>query len=282
VNRRTRPFAAALALPALFAALPAAAQEATNTPAATQPSVGKFYFRQKLQYVRMSDDPSPEDREFTKFISTSSLSYGLARTLAVTLDLPAVLERENSTTHPGGHSDRGLYDLDLSLKWRPFQWDLGPVDSVRVAFTAGVEAPTGTDDFSSHSWDPSVGAVFTAILGRHGFNQSLRYKFNTGGDTFNARPGDGPDDALRFDSAYLFRLSPAEYAADTSASTYLTAELNGLYETSGDTEILLGPGLLYEARTFALELSAGLPVYRDVDERPRTDLVITVGLRLLF
>ena len=40
-----------------------------------------------------------------------------------------------------------------------------------------------------------VGGVFTAILGRHGFNQSLSYKFNFGGDDFNTRAGDGP--ALR-------------------------------------------------------------------------------------
>jgi hypothetical protein len=183
--------------------------------------------------------------------------------------------------HDGG-DDFGINDLALSLKYRPFQTDLGPVDSVRLAFIGGIEIPSGDGDFSSHSFDPFAGAVFTAILGRHGINQSISYKFNTGGDEFTMRAGDGQDDALRYDTAYLFRVSPATYAADTTAALYATVELNGIYETNGDNEALLGPGLLYEAKTFAAEATVGLPVIQDVDHRPDTDLTVTLGLRLLF
>jgi hypothetical protein len=260
----------------------ALAQEATNTPAATQPSVGKWYLREKVQYVKLGDDPSPEKRDIDKIVATTTLAYGITRDLSASLELPLVLSFEDPAGSAGTNTDFGANDLSLSLKWRPFQWDLNPVDSVRLAFFGGVETPTGSGDFGSHSWDPFVGTVFTAILGRHGFNQSLSYKFNTGGDRFNTRAGDGPDDALRYDTAYLFRLDPAEYSAQTTAATYLTLELNGLYETGGDNEILFGPGLLYEARTFALEATVGLPIVQDVRERPETDLVVTLGFRILF
>lgn len=267
-----------LALSATFAH----AQEATNTPAATQPSVGQWYFREKVQYFNLGDDPSAERRDIDKIVATTLLSYGITRDLSASLELPLALSFEE----PAGSSDKdtelGANDLSLSLKWRPFQWDLNPVDSVRLAFFGGVEAPTGSGDFGSHSWDPFAGAVFTTILGRHGLNQAISYKLNTGGDAFNTRAGDGPDDALRYDTSYLFRLSPNEYSAETTAATYLTLELNGLYETNGDNEILLGPGILYEARTFALEASIGFPIVQDVDERPETDLVVTVGFRFLF
>jgi hypothetical protein len=270
---------------ALALGLPAAAalgQEATNTPAATQPGVGSWYLRERVQFVRMSDDPSPQDREIDKWIATTALTYGISRELSATLTLPLVYSIEDADGASGRDAEFGAGDASLSLKWRPFQWDLNPVDSVRVAFIGGVETPTGTGDLGSHSWDPYAGVIFTCILGRHGFNQGLSYKHNTGGDEFSTTPGDGPDDALRYDTAYLFRVDPAAYTADTHAATYLTLELNGVYETNGDNEALLGPGILYEARTHALEATIGFPVMQDVDERPETDLMVTVGFRLLF
>lgn len=270
---------AALVVP-LAMATRTRAQEATNTPAATQPAEGRFYLRQRFRYYQMGDDPSPANRDIEKIVSTTSLTYGLRRDLSLTLDLP--VERIDVDSAAGSDTDVGVNDVMLTLKHRPWQWDLNPVDSVRIAYFLGVEAPSDDGDFSSESWDPFVGAVLTAIVGRHGFNQAVSYKFNTGGHAFSTRPGDGPDDALRYDTAYLFRLLPDEYAADTTAALYVTAELNGLYETNGDHEALLGPGLLYEARTFALEATIGLPVVQDVRRRPEVDLTLTVGFRILF
>ena len=257
------------------------AQEATNTPAATQPSQGKWTLREKLQYVRSGAEPGGAVASSEKFVATTIVAYGLSREWSASFELP-VLGRFEERAGGGDEADLGLNDPAIALKWRPFQWDLGPVDSVRVAFVGGLELPLGTGEFSSHSWDPFAGAIFTAILGRQGVNAGLQYKLNTGGGSASGRAGDTSADALRYDLAYLWRLSPARYSADTTAATYLTAELNGLYETSGDHEVLVGPGLLYEARTFALEATLGLPIVRDVDHRARTNLVLTVGVRFLF
>lgn len=260
----------------------ARAQEATHTPAATQPAEGNWYLRQKVQYVRLGRDPSPADRDIDKIVSTTMLSYGLARDVSLTLDLPVQFESSRSNT--SGDLDRsfGVDDIGVTLKWRPLQWDLGPVDSVRVAFIAGVEVPTYDGKFSSQGFDPVVGGVMTAIVGRQGFNQALRYKFTTDGQAFPTRAGDGDADALFYDTSYLFRLAPEEYTAQTEASTYLTLELSGVYETNGDNEIVLGPGIVYEARTFALEATIGWPIVRHVDERPSTDMVLSLGFRVLF
>jgi hypothetical protein len=264
-------------------ARPVYAQESTNVPAGTQPSVGSFYLRERLQYVRLGDDPSPADRDIDKVVATTTLAYGLTREWSVSMELPLVYE--NSTANHVGHDSHtsfGVNDFTLAAKWRPWQYDLGPVDSLRFAVFGGVELPSGDGDFSSHSVDPFLGGVFTGIIGRHGFNAALTYKNNNGSDAFNTRAGDGPSDAIRVDSSYLFRLSPAAYSSTTTAATYLTLELNGLYETNGDWEVVVGPGLLYEARTFALEATVGLPVASDVDERPETELVLTFGVRFLF
>lgn len=265
----------------LAACAAASAQEATNTPAATQPSQGKWTLREKFQYVRSGAQPDGAIARTEKIQANTIVSYGLAREWSLTLDWTALAAFDDRNAG-GSDQEFGLYDPAISLKWRPFQWDLGPVDSVRLAFIGGLELPLGTGEFSSHSWDPFAGAVFTAILGRHGFNVATQYKFNTGSGAAIGRAGDTSDDALRYDLAYLFRLSPSAYTADTTAATYLTFEFNGLYETGGDHELIVGPGLLYEARRFALEATLGLPLIRDVDHRQRTNLVLTAGVRFLF
>ena len=267
----------------MLATSPASAQESTNVPAGTQPSVGSFYLRERVQYVRLGDDPSPANRDIDKIVSTTSLVYGLTREWSASIKVPLVFEdsRAGDATHES-NSEFGVNDVSLELKWRPWQYDLGPVNSLRFAVFGGVEVPSGDGDLSSHSVDPFIGCVFTSIVGRHGFNASFSYKNNNGGDAFNTRAGDGPTDAVRFDSSYLYRLSPARYSSTTTAAMYFTFELNGLYETNGDWEAIAGPGLLYEARTFALEATIGLPVLQAVDERPETDLVVTLGIRFLF
>jgi hypothetical protein len=182
----------------------------------------------------------------------------------------------------GERTDAGLGDLRLTFKHRFWQNDFGPVDTARAAAFAGVELPTGDSAFSSDSVDPYLGAVFMYIGGRHGFNQSLRYTMTTGSTNSELRAGESLADDLRVDSAYLYRLSPAEYGSEYAASTYAVLELNGVYETNGDVEFLLSPGVLYEGTTWAAEAGVQLPVLSAVDERPETGWAVVLGLRFLW
>jgi len=49
---------AALGVGLALASSAALAQESANVLAALQPSVGSFYLRERLQYMRLGDDPS--------------------------------------------------------------------------------------------------------------------------------------------------------------------------------------------------------------------------------
>ena len=273
-------------------ATPARAQEATNTPAATQPAAGHIAVRQKLQYFDRDAAPGT-GADPDGWTATTRLTLGLLRDLSLSLDVP--VEFAVPARSPGGGGDGGggggsgepdrelgLADPALTLTWRPLQIDLNPLDSIRLAVFGGIEIPSMDAGFSSESWDPFVGVVFTTIRGRHGFNQSLSWAFNTSDQRLSNRAGDGPEDAFRHDTSYLYRLSPEAYGPETAAATYLTLELNGLHERNGDSEVLLGPGILYEARRFALEATLGFPVVQDVDHRAATDLRLTLGFRLLF
>ncbi len=259
----------------------ARAQEVMHTAAATMPSPASLILRPQFHYAEYGRNPHTGDEKTIRYEWTTSLQVGLYRELSLTAELPVIFETRE---RPGDDDDDyGVSDIDLTLKWRFFRKDSQGVDTIRAALLAGAAVASGDDDdFSTQSVNPFLGGVVTVIRGRHGFNQDLIYTLTTGGEEASNFGGQSIHDALAFNSAYVFRLFPAEYSADTHGSLYATIELNGLYETNGDTELLWAPGLMYEARRFAVEVMVQLPLWQDVRERPELDLRVGIGLRFLF
>ena len=68
-------------------ATPARAQEATNTPAATQPAAGNIAVRQKLQYFDRDAAPGT-GADPDGWTATTRLTLGLRRDLSLSLDVP--------------------------------------------------------------------------------------------------------------------------------------------------------------------------------------------------
>ena len=68
----------------------------------------------------------------------------------------------------------------------------------------------------------------------------------------------------------------------SSESQPNTAEINAVWTTGGQYEVLLAPGLLIEAPTYAVELGVQLPVESAGGGRPELRLGLLAGLRLLF
>lgn len=272
------------ALSSLFA--PAApAQEALNMDSATQPSPGVIYLYERARYTRYGRSPHDNNTDHndrtTQLRLETSIIAGLTRDLALLATIP-VEKRTEHTISGDSDSDFGLADPEILFKYRIYKSDSGTLDTLRVALLAGAEIPSGDGNFTSGSVDPIVGIAATTIRGRHGLNAAARFKFNTGGDDEHNLGGDGPHDALWYNASYLYRLAPGAWTATSSAALYAVLELNGLYETNGDNEILLSPGLLYEARTWAGEIGARIPIIEDVNDRPEMDWGMTVGVRFLF
>lgn len=277
---RKEMFAPALVL-GLMAA-PALAQEAMYTEAATMPSPGTFVLRQQYHYAEYGRNSMTQSDSTVQHEWTSSLQIGLVRGLSLQIDVPVVFrieERRWDDDH-----DEGVSDLDLMLKWRFLQKDTGGVDTMRAALLAGTTVPSGDDhDFSSPGvMSPMIGGVFTLVRGRHGFNQDLKFRWNLNGMDHYNFGGDGPSEAITHGSAYLFRIFPDRYTSTTTGAWYTTIEVNGLYETNGDYELLWAPGLMYEGQLFAFELMAQFPLYEAVSSRPELDFRVGVGLRFAF
>lgn len=259
----------------------ALAQQAMYTEAATMPSPGTGVVREQVHYSRYGANPNTDVESTDRLEALTTISYGLARDFALSFDIPVITERNET---PGGDDrDEGVGDLNLTLKWRFLKEDTGGIDTLRGALLAGASFGSGDDpDFSSQSVNPHIGVAFTAVRGRNGFDQDFQFVLNTGGTQATDFGGDGPSDAIRHNTAYLFRIAPAEYTSESSGAWYVSAELNGLYETDGDYDLRFSPGLMYEGRQWALEFMAQVPVYEHVNHRPELQVAVGVGIRISF
>jgi hypothetical protein len=72
------------------------------------------------------------------------------------------------------------------------------------------------------------------------------------------------------------------YEAGKFDSVFGVLELNGIYETNGDNELFLSPGLQYKKKRMTLEATVQIPVWQDLDNRPESDLLVGAGIRLRF
>lgn len=268
-------------LMAIFGAEHARAQEAIYMPAATQPAKGRFYLRERLRYLRLDDDPTGLNRSGDQFQLLSQLSYGVSSNVSLELDVPVTYRNISGAAGASIHGI-GVEDVTVRAKWRIWKEDYGPLDTGRLSLIGGVNIPTGDDDFSSDSLDFDFGAVYTHITGRHGFNVAAQYRLNTGSEDQPLLIGEGNADLLRGDASYLYRLSPASFADSPDAALYGVIEFNSYYSTNGDMELFLSPGILYEARTWAFEAAVRVPVGASLDHSARTQIGVTVGVRVLF
>ncbi len=260
----------------------ALAQQSPYGESAIQPSKNVVAVRQLATYTRYSGDPSGVRSDLSDLRLETNVTYGLSGSLALQASLPAVYRSWDQGG--SGEDDAGVGDPSLALRWRFWQDDRTGVNTSRAVLIAGAELPSGDTEFSSRSVDPFVGVALSTIEGRWAWNASARFKLNTSGegDASRVTPGDFADEALFTDASLLYRLSPEEWGPDTDVSMYAILEVNGLFETGGDAEVMLAPGFLWEATGWAWEVSVQLPIMQDVEDRFEREWGVRGGVRVLF
>lgn len=261
--------------------VPAVGQEVLYTPSATAPGKGIFGTRHIVTHERFDAGNATIPFDVDQTTVTNLLAYGITPDLTVSATLPMVYRDFDAPPGVSGENF-GVKDIELLFKYRFYQEDLGTIDTLRMSLVGGIELPSYDEGFSSESFDPFVGWAMTYIRGRHGIGAYASYKWNTGGATYEIDFGDGQSDAIQLDGSYLYRIDPAQYTAQTTRSTYLVMELNNRYETNGDYETLLSPGILIEAQRWAAEIAIRLPIAQSLDNRAEMDWAISAGLRFTF
>lgn len=260
------------------------AQAPMNGESATQPSPGQLLLRPMFHYYRLEvNGPSRFDRgKIEEFDAVTSLDVGLRHDVALSLRVPIELRRQSFSEGAGTDEQEGVGDLTLLAKWRIWRRDTNALDTARLSLLGGISIRSGDDPFTSDAYSPLLGLAYTQIYGRHGFNGSMMWKFTTGGNEFPVFAGESTADAFSYDFAYLYRLAPEEYSAETLGAWYAVAQIDGRYETNGDNEVLASPGIMYEATTWAIEFSVQFPILERLDHRPETEYVLQSGLRFSF
>jgi len=259
------------------------AQEPINaTDSATAPSPGHVIFKEQYRFNSMSlkEGPRPRRGDIWDSVLLTTANIGVTRDVSLSLRTPVLFRDRHFDGPISDQRVGGVGDITVLGKWRFYQDDSGPLDTLRLSLAGGIRIRSGDAPFTSDGYDPIVGLAATKISGRHGFNGSLQWLFSTDGNDEPIYPGESLADVLRYDAAYLFRLYPAKYSSETYGALYAVVELNGTYETNGDNELLIAPGLMYEAATWTLELSVQAPVWRDVHHRAEMDYAIVAGIRL--
>ena len=251
------------------------AQAPINSNVALQPSTGGVIIRQQLRYFEAGDDPSPLDREIKTFRAPTTIVYGLRADLTLLLTTPLVFRKVEFGATGETRRDNGVSDLTFLTKVRVFRDDFGPTDTRRFSLLGGLEIRSGDTGFTSDSYDPILGGVFTHAEGRHAFDADLLWKFNTAG-------GEAGTDRMDYDVAYLYRLVPDQYTSSKLTALFGVLELNGQYDTNGDNELFVSPGISFVTKRWTVEATVQLPVWQDLDHRLAKDFVVGLSFRVRF
>jgi hypothetical protein len=247
------------------------AQEMLSMPSATAPSPGVLIPRVQLRGSVFEGGQGLVEQRVRA-------EYGLVRDWSASLELPINQGFFDGPRPSGGAV--GLGSLEALVEWRVVRWDLGPIDTVRGTVFGGADLPTGTGGFGESGLQPCVGGVVTTILGRQGFDVAARYTWATAGAARHPHTlSQNGRDRLEADVGYAFRLAPATYGEVREAAWYGTLELNSAFSADDAHLVTVGPGLLIEAPTYALELGVQLPASSAEDHAPRLRYGVILGVR---
>lgn len=240
------------------------AQEVLFMPSATQPSPETFVARSQLRYYmgNLSNE---------QLMVPFSIAGGIAPRHSLSL------------SSAGNFSDlsSGMSDLNISWKWRFRNLDTTPLNTSRTAVLTSLQLPTGGSDWSTQSFNPSLGLAHTSIIDRFGLGASAEYKINTGnGAKYDPTGIDGKSNALNLSGSVTYRLYPEKYTATTKGAWYLSAE-GAWILSDGGSSIRVGPSLFYEATTWVWEVGfQSYPI--NTGSMTKYNSMLASGFRILF
>ena len=252
----------------------ALAQAPLNSDVALTPPKDGWVIRIQWRYSRLFDDPTPLDQEINQSVVPLTVVYGATEDLAL-LGTLKIVDRKIEFGSGETKSDTGFADIPLLAKFRFYQDDQTG-KTTRWAAIGGLEVPTFDNDFSSESFDPIIGTVWTHQELKWEIDWDVIYKLNTAGGV------DG-DDELRADFTATYRLLGGESDTIGPWGLYAIGELNGKYITDGSTQLFGSPGLQYITPNFILEAGVQLPIGQDLKSpRLETDYTVVLSIRIQF
>ena len=246
-----------------------------NTDVALTPPEGGTIVRAQWRYTELSSDPTPLDRKVRLNAFPITAVYGVTSDFAVLATVPLVRRTVEVGAQNATLRDTGFADIPVLGKYRFYQDDR-PGRTTRWAVVGGTEVPTFDSTFSSESFNPIIGTVWTHQRLRGWVDWSVRYQFNTGG-------GQDGDDRLRADAAGSYPLYAGERQGFGPWGLYAIGEVNADYLTDGSTRTFLSPGIQFITARWIAEAGIQLPVHQEMKSpRLETDFTTVASFRFQF
>ncbi len=182
-----------------------------NTDTALAPGEGQFVYRVQLRYLEALNSPGPVDVKLTQLAIPNVLAYGVKEDLTLFGEVPFLLRQGTArpSSSPGVFmdlEDTGVGDSTFFAKYRLWKRDV-PGETNRWSVLGGLEVPGYDRPFSSESWNPFVGTVYTYQSLKWGVDLDLGWKFNTGEGIFH-------HDELFYDADFTYVLLTGQAPLD--------------------------------------------------------------------
>ncbi|MCH8344717.1 MAG: hypothetical protein IH983_12110 [Planctomycetes bacterium] len=245
-----------------------------HTNVALTPPLDGTIIRTQWRYTRLFNDPTLLDREVHLSVQPITFVHGLTADLALIGTVP-IIHRKIEFGSGATKTDTGIGDIPLLAKYRFYANDK-PQQTTRWAVIGGAELPTFDDPFSSESFDPIIGTVWTHQRLDWWIDWDVLYKVNTAG-------GIAGDDELRADAAASLTLLSGESETLGPWTLYAIGEINTKYITDGSAQVFASPGIQLFTSRWVVEAGVQLPIYQDMKSpRLETDFTFVLSVRIVF
>lgn len=250
------------------------------------PAMNRWIFRIQLRYLERSQETMIMKQQMDSYMMPIVIAYGLRPELTIIARQPFHYARMSMIGSSEHHSGRG--DLFLIAKYKIFRRNT-PGYILGIATTLGVEIPTGTDAFSSKSWDLQPGLYLSWRKGPLASDFNASYKWNSFIDSRRDDIDAGDELALDWAIAYQFSFREESDVSLTSVVelSYRDIKPNSHsgkdLKDSGENFLYLSPGLKLTRSSLIIEALIQIPILQDNNrELLKRKLGGLLGIRLMF
>jgi hypothetical protein len=257
-----------------------------SVDAGLTPAEGRWIFRTQIRYMNRNDDANVSNRKMESYVFPFVLAYGLKNNLMFLARLP--VQHRVSSMADVTESHTGLGDFFVLSKYKIYRRNT-PKHVFGVAATLGFEMPTGTDTFTSGTWDLEPGLYCSWRRNRLGSDFSVAYKWNGFADDGPGGANPGDEVALDWAIAYQFIVGQE---ANTSLAPVLEASYRNILpdristsdiENTGESVMYLSPGIKFTRSSLILEGLAQIPVSQNQKgDQLEQGMRGLLGLRYMF
>ncbi len=256
-----------------------------SVDAGLTPAEDRWIFRTQFRYLSFGSMAKGQ-QEMEMYIVPVILAYGLKSNLTLFCRQPVM--RRNMSMMGASSAESGFGDLFIMGKFKVFRrnhvnYTLG------LAATLGIEIPTGSDGFSSETWDLKPGLYFSWRRGSLGSDVSMTYTLNGFADKGQNNMNPGNEFAVDWAASYQFGLGERSMIsiAPVIEVSYRDLSPDRLnlqdIENSGESLLFFSPGMKVTLSSFILEALVQIPVVQNRNgvqiERNATWLF---GMRYMF